>query len=489
MFSVLLRRPLCVGEVLVRPTEDKVRMFGTAGIRGVTNLDITPQLALGIGIVYGDWIAARSGGRPAAAVAHDTRYGATVLARAAASGLAAAGVDVHFYGCVSTGVFSLNLVRNGYQGGIMITGSHMPPDRIGIICLLGDGAYAPYEVTDELEEAYRRLAQRKRHVRPQEIGRIDEAFHPYEVYVSDIVKQIDTRLVREKKYRLLVDPANGTACEIFTELYQWFGCEVEPIHFDPSPVPDRPSEPRASAVGEARKQVVARKCDLGICFDVDADRILFITADGQALSEDTVGAIFAREELRKQDICVTPVNSSGLIEQVCRDIGAKLEYCEVGQPATAKAIKELGAAYAYEESGKYYFPRSYLWCDAMFAGAKMLEIMARRGESLAQIAAAFAPYFQVKQSVMVDDSRKQAIMAASTRLLAQRLTDGRVRDVTVDGFKRVYDDSAWLLVRPSGTEPLIRVYSDAPSAERAQALAEAGVALVRESSANPSDSR
>jgi phosphomannomutase/phosphoglucomutase len=456
------------------------RMFGTAGIRGVINHEITPQLALGIGIAYGDWIAARGGDKLSAAVAHDTRYGADMLARAAASGLSSAGLAVQFYGCVSTGVFSLNLVRGGQRGGVLVTGSHMPPDRTGIICLLDDGAYAPVEITDDIEARYHALATRTRRVRPEDVGHIDEAFHPYEAYVADVVKQVDARRMRERKLKIVVDPANGTASYIAKELYEWFGCEVEMMNFDPSPVPGRASEPRANTVGEARKRVVEVGADAGICFDVDADRVLFITHEGEPVSEDTVGAIFAREELRKGDVCVTPVNSSGLIELACRDAGARLEYCEVGQPPTAKAIKALGAAFAYEESGKYYFPRHYLWADGPFVGVKMLELMTRRERRLAEIVADFPRFHQVKHTVHVEDARKEAAVKAAEELLSTRLTDGRARDITVDGFKRVYGDNSWLLIRKSGTEPLIRVYSDAPTAERAQELVKAGTELLQE---------
>ena len=105
------------------------RMFGTAGIRGVTNVEITAQLALEIGLAYGDFLCESREKKCEVGIGHDTRYGAEVLARAAAAGLAAAGCDVHFYGCVGTGVFSLNVRECNHDGGLLITGSHMPPDR------------------------------------------------------------------------------------------------------------------------------------------------------------------------------------------------------------------------------------------------------------------------------------------------------------------------------------------------------------------------
>jgi len=456
------------------------RLFGTAGARGVTNIEITPDLALRIATVYADWWAEKKGKTPELAVGHDTRWGAELLARTVASGFAAAGANVTFFGCVSTGVFSMNTSKTGLDGGILITGSHMPPDRIGIIPMLGDGAYCPVEITDDLEARLRDFATRRRKVTPDKIGRIEESFHPYELYVSEMVQMLDARLIKSKKYHVLCDPANGTASYVAKELFQWFGCEVEMIHYDPKAVPDRPSECRASTCRIAIDRTAELRCDLGMCTDVDADRVLMIDTAGIPLSEDLVGAIFARESLRRGDTCVVPINSSGLIEVVCADIGAKLEYCAVGQPEIVKAIKAHRAAYSYEESGKYFFALQQLWCDGLYSGAKMLEIMAHRGKSLAELAATFPKFHQVKRKVDVADDRKVGAVADCVKLLKTRLTDGRVRDVEVDGFKRMYDDHSWLLVRASGTEPIVRVYSDAPTKERAEQLATEGEALLRE---------
>ena len=456
------------------------RLFGTAGARGVTNSEITPDLALRIATVYAHWWWDQKGSRPALSVGHDTRYGAEILARAVATGFAAAGAHVQFYGCVSTGIFSMNTCKTGLDGGILVTGSHMPPDRIGIIPMLGDGAYCPVEITDDLEDRLRTYDQRKRVVAPADIGRIDEAFHAFELYVSETVQMVDARLIKSKGYRVLVDPANGTASYIAKELFQWFGCEVEMLHYDPKPVPDRPSECRAATCRIAIERTAELKLDLGMCCDVDADRVLMIDSRGIPQSEDLIGAIFAMETLRSGDTCVVPINSSGLIEVVCSRIGAKLEYCAVGQPEIVKAIKARRAAYSYEESGKYFFALQQLWCDGLFSGAKMLEIMARRGKSLAELAADFPKFHQVKKKIAVPDSRKVEAVERTIALLATRLLEGRVRDVMIDGFKRMYDDHSWLLVRASGTEPVVRVFSDSPDAGKAEALAAEGEKLLRE---------
>jgi phosphomannomutase/phosphoglucomutase len=444
----------------------------------VTNIGVTPELAVRLGRAYGDWVQLHARKSGTLAVGHDTRWGAEMLARAAACGVASAGLSCHFYGCVSTGVLSLNVSRAPHDGGILVTGSHMPPDRIGLLLQMGDGGIAPFSVTDQVERILE--SEDFREVEPPRIGLLEEAFHPYELYISETMKALDAYFIRSKKFRVLVDPANGAASYIAKDFFLWLGCDVELINYDPSPTPARASEPRAHTVTEAIREIQRGRFDLGACFDVDADRVLFIDGDGIPLSEDTVGAVFARRELRKDDVCVVPINSSGLIEQVCREVGARLEYCEVGQPPAVQAIKELGAVYSYEESGKYYFPRHFLWPDGLYSAGRMLELMARTGKSAAQLAAEFPRYHQVKRNVSVEEEKKLPTLGAAIRQLGQRLREGRVRDVTVDGFKRIYEDNAWLLLRKSGTEPLIRVYTDAPTRERAEQLARDGEALLKE---------
>jgi len=454
------------------------RLFGTAGIRGVTNTGITAELALRVARAYGDWIQRHVRKNGAVAVGHDTRWGAEMLARAAASGFASTGLHVQFYGCVSTGVLSLNVARTKMDGALLVTGSHLPPDRIGLLLIQGDGSIAPFSVTDAVEEILN--SDDYREVPAIEIGRLEEAFYPYELYISECMQALDARLCRSKNFKVLADPANGAASYVAMEFFQWLGCAVELINYDPAPVPGRPSEPRAGVVGEAIEAVRKNKCDLGVCFDVDADRSLFIDADGIPVSEDTMGAVFAKSELREGDVCVVPINYSGLIEQVCRERGARLEYCAVGQPPTLEAVKRLGAVYSYEESGKYYFARNFLWSDGLFTAGRLLELLARTGRTLAELASDFPRFHQVKRNVPVEEDRKEQAMTRAAQRLQKSLTEGRTRDVSVDGFKRVYDDHSWLLFRQSGTEPLIRVYSDAPSKERAEELAERGERLLRE---------
>jgi phosphomannomutase/phosphoglucomutase len=452
------------------------RLFGTAGIRGGTNVDITPRLCLDIAQAFGTWIRRRRQSAGRVGVAHDTRFGARPFAQAAIAGISAAGHEAIDYGVLASGPFSVNLVQSSADGGVMVTGSHMPYDRIGILLFGPDGSCAPFDVTDEIERLHREGDLLR--VKPEEIGAIHQGSSPGEVYIGEALRHVDRKAIAARRLRVLIDPANGSASTLAREAFERAGCEVVSINASFQPIPNRPSEPRAHTVEEARSIAKVLKLDMGLCLDVDADRSLFVTARGEALSEDAVGAIFAHSELKTDDVCVVPVNSSGLIEYVAQRVGARLEYCRIGQPETIKAVKDLKAAYSYEESGKYYFARNFLWADGIFSGLKMAEILARERRSLPEIADALPAFHQVKDALAIAEERKEPVFRGAVQRLRDGAVEPGVRDVEIDGFKRVFKDHAWLLVRPSGTEPLIRVFSDGSSVARAQELVKAGLAAV-----------
>jgi phosphomannomutase/phosphoglucomutase len=455
------------------------KLFGTAGVRGITNIDITPELVLKLASAYAMYLKKIQGSkRLKLAVGHDTRYGAQMLAQAAAAGIQSAGADVVLYRNITTGGISVNMLHANLNGGVLITGSHMGPDRIAFIALLADGAYAPVEVTDQIENLYANLPGRIELAKANQVGQMVQDLTHHKVYIKEILSRIDVKGIASKGFKILVDPANGAAGPVIKRFFRALGCWLKVINGTARPIPARLAEPRAQTVGKATKAVTRYNCDLGICLDTDADRVLFIDEQGIPISEDTVGALFVDKLLNKDDVCVTPINSSGLIEQVCRQKGVKLEYCRIGQPPTVQAIKRFGARFAYEESGKYYFCTHYRFADGIFAGGKLLQILASTGLKLSQLVQRLPKFYQIKSVIDVTEDQKEELMEKIEGLWQTNLLEERERDLTLDGLKRIYKDCSWLLIRKSGTEPLIRVYSDAPSLDRARELVTRGRELV-----------
>ncbi len=466
------------------------KLFGTSGIRGHTNRDITPELALGISSAYGRLL----GPGKRVCVARDTRFGSHMLEMAVVAGFMSQGVDVLDCGCVPTPVLASYLFSGGGDGGFMVTGSHLPPDMVGLIPLMGDGAYMPDDVAVDVERMFFSGQHERERPSPPRSSYLyaDDAVS---LYKKKVLSLVDVEAIKNAGLRVAVDPANGTATGLLSSLLRDVGCEVVEINGEMSGESNRPPEPRDSTLSDLKRAVVENGCDFGAGLDVDGDRVVFVDEKGRGVSEDVAGIIFADRVFGsaassgasggERGVFVTPVNSSGIVEWFAGERGVELHYCRVGQPATVGAIKKYGAWFSYEESGKYYFARHVTWCDGMLATLKMAEILAREKKSLSEVVRRYPSFYQVKKTVPVDDEKKTVVMdGVRKRLDGAALVDvGGVKRpalVDVDGLKLVFADHSWLLIRASGTEPVIRVYSDSPSPDRSALLVEKGLEIVED---------
>jgi phosphomannomutase/phosphoglucomutase len=418
--------------------------FGTSGIRGLIDKEIDELFAARIGWAMGKYL-----GRGKALVGYDPRPGAEKITQAVVSGLTRAGIKVKNLGIIGTPELTWYQVKGGYDLGVSVTGSHLPWEMIGIIPTLKDGQGIGGEASQKISKIYQNFnltnspARAVKNVR----GKISHA-----AYLKAILAAVDAPTIKRRGYRILFDPANGSAIEVGRQLFGQLG-KLIMVNDRLGQKPPRPPEPRRGTLAATAKLVVKNHCDLGIATDVDADRVVFIDETGTILAEDLAAVILAEGKT-----AVTPVNSSGIFKSDCAKKGIKLFDCPVGPPAIIAAIKKHRADFAYEESGKYFFCRHWLWADGLLAGAKMLEALVRSGKSLSQIRQSYPEYFQIKLAIACPWEKMPA------------------RWIGV-GEKKQFGDS-FLFIRASGTEPLIRVFSDSPQKPTALALASQGKTIV-----------
>jgi len=307
-----------------------------------------------------------------------------------------------------------------------------------------------------------------------------------------IDRKLIAKLARRDNFRVVADPGNGTASGIMPSLIEKCGIEVIRLHDHHSGDPERAPEPRKHTLAKTVSSLLEHNASLAAATDLDADRVLFVDETGEVVSEDVMGAVFGKwifEKCRKtakdDPVCVTPVNSSGLIDYLAKQYGVDMEYCRIGQPDTERvlSVHEDRAVYAYEESGKYYFAMHVHWCDGILATLFLLQIMSERQKTLRELTEEFPRFYQAKAQFRCPDTVKEKVYEDVIRRFhnSPSLLEGRVKDITIDGLKRLFDDDSWLLLRPSGTEPLFRLYSDAMTQERADGLLESARALVEES--------
>lgn len=417
--------------------------FGTSGIRGVIGKEIDEKFSYKIGLALGKYIKT---GR--ALVAYDPRPGAKDISQAVVSGLSQAGIKVTDAAIMPTPELTWYQVNGGYDLGVCVTGSHLPWNMIGIIPTSADGAGIYGKTGEKITSFFNSISVEDNRAKWK--GRTLPLSHMD--YLQALLKTADVNLIKRRKFKILFDPVNGSAIEVGKKLFSQLGTVVM-INDQLGQKPLRASEPRQWTLKETVKLVVKNHCDFGIATDVDADRVVFIDETGACLSEDLTAVI-----LTEGKIAVTPVNSSGLFKKEMGKIGVKVIECSVGPPEIISAIKKYRADFAYEESGKYFFCRDWRWADGLLAGVKMLGAMARRGQKLSQIRQSYPVYHQVK--LAVDCPWKKM-----------------PKKFIGDGVKLNFGDS-WLFIRASGTEPLIRIFSDSPDKRRALQLAQQGKKIV-----------
>jgi len=443
------------------------RLFGTNGVRGVVNKDMNVQLAMDLGKAIGTFM----GGR--VAIGNDSRTSATMIKSAVSSGVMCAGAEVLDLGLVPTPVVQHYVKNNGLAGGIMITASHNPPEFNGIKCVDADGTEMPRSKEEEIERLYFTKSFTSKDWRG--VGTLRRATGAIHDYLASVKRLVDADAIRGAGLTVVLDCANGAGSVSTPQLLDDLNVRAISLNCNPQGTfPGHPSEPVEAHLKDLIAMVKDTGADLGVAHDGDADRTIFVDDKGRYMYGDKSLAIVAEAMVRKNGggTVVTPVSSSMAVEDVVRRAGGEIVYTRVGAPVVARKMIEVGAVFGGEENGGLIFPRHQYCRDGAMTVAKMLEIVTADGP-LSKLVDRIPLYSQDKRKMSCPDDRKEKVLAALVKYYADQRVD------TTDGVKICYDDG-WTLVRPSGTEPLFRVYSEARSAEDACRRSDACEKVLRD---------
>ncbi|MEW6070140.1 MAG: hypothetical protein AB1485_05935, partial [Candidatus Thermoplasmatota archaeon] len=218
-----------------------MKLFGTSGVRGLTNIEITPQFALDLGCAYACYL----NNRGKVAVAHDNRYGALAIQQAFIAGLLSNGIDVEDCNIAPTPTLACYVANSNLDGGAIITGSHLSYNRIGIIFFQSNGACLSSMMEEDFEKKYNEKAWEKKRIEPELIGKLTQTSVAPFVHREIVLSALDSKSqakIAAKKFRVLVDACNGTACQFFAGVLRDLGCEVIEINSELSPIPLRAPE-------------------------------------------------------------------------------------------------------------------------------------------------------------------------------------------------------------------------------------------------------
>jgi len=438
------------------------KLFGTNGIRGVVNEELTPEMAVKVGSAIGTFFKNQN-----LLVGHDARTSGPIFASAVMAGLNAAGCTVFFAGIASTPTLQFAVKNHGFDGGVIVTASHNPPEYNGIKVIWSDGIEVSHEQETEIESIYfegkARLAGWDKLGATRELSGIDEE------YVEAIKKHVNIAKIAEKHYHVVVDAANSVGGLTAPRLLRDLGCKVTSINANiDGTFPGRLPEPRPENLKGLAFTVKALGADLGVAFDGDADRSIFVGENGEVYWGDKTFAVIEKHFLKKNPKAkiVTPVSSSTLIKDVADAYDGEIVWTKVGSVTVSQTMKKLGVKLGGEENGGVFYGPHQAVRDGAMTTALILNIMAETGEKLSELIAEQPQYFIEKGKVACPEDKKKKLL----KKLVEQVEGLNVS--TIDGVKIWFEDKSAILVRPSGTEPIYRLYAEAKNQKRAVELVE-----------------
>ena len=444
------------------------KLFGSSGVRGLVNVDLTPTLACKVGLAVATYAKAKK-----VVVAKDTRVSGHMLEDALVSALLSSGTNVLLAGVVPTPTLAYVTQTVGADAGFMLTASHNPPQYNGIKVFRGDSLSYIDEDQDAVEKIVEqgtfRLADWRSLGKTMPIDAV-------QVYMDMVLKAVSLR----RKWHVVVDPGCGATHKVAPDMLKAMGCKVTSLNAQPDGhFPARKSEPTAESLRDLTNVVKALGADAGIAFDGDGDRVAFIDEKGDFVNFDRSLAGYGAYVLKKSKggTLVTNVEASMCIETMAHAQGGKVIRTKVGDIYISEAIKKSGAVFGGEPCGAWVHPKLHYCPDGPLSAALMLKALEEENKTLSQFISEVPEYITRRENIPCKNENKyKAVTKIGDALKAafSTFTDFS----TVDGV-RLALKNGWLLVRASGTEPLIRLTVEGESSGVANDITEKATAIIK----------
>jgi phosphomannomutase/phosphoglucomutase len=443
------------------------RLFGTNGIRGVVNQEMHGAFALDIGLAWGSYLR-ETRSRPHVALGTDTRISNDLLKHAVTSGFLSTGCDIIDNGILPTPTLQYAVKNHHYDSGVMITASHNPPQFNGIKGIAPDGTEFPKQ-TEELIEQY--YFSKKFTVVPwNQVGRYNQINTAIKEHMAGILKRIKAEKIRNQKHHVVLDCGNGAGCYIAPDMLHQLNCTTTLINcISDGLFTGRPSEPIEKNLSTILKIMASEKATFGVALDGDADRAIFIDSTGKYLMGDIsltiIGRYYAQHSNKK--MFITPVTTSTMFEDVITNNGGIVKYTKVGSPIVAREMIQKQAVFGGEENGGLIFPELQYCRDALMTIAKMLEVLTIEEQPLYELIKSLPKYEMIKSKITCPNKEKNSVMQ---KILGNIKNIKEIQKVnTIDGIK-IYSEDGWVLLRPSGTEPIFRIYAEGKNIKNAEKM-------------------
>jgi phosphoglucosamine mutase len=446
----------------------KSRLFGSSGVRGLVNVDLTPTLAAKLGLAVVKLSKAKE-----TLVARDTRVSGPMLENSLVSGFLAAGANVTCLGVVPTPMLAYLVKKCSTNVGVMITASHNPSQYNGLKFFDSYGvAYnenSQNEIEKIIENEEFELADWRK------IGEavlVDKS----QSYIEKIKEAIQLRT----KLHVIVDPGCGATYSLAPVILKNVGCKVTAINAQPDGFfPARSSEPNVESLKPLARIVKEMGVDAGLAYDGDGDRVAFIDENGCFVDFDRVLAAYSAYVVKENGggAVVTNVEASMCVEKMVEAHGGKVIRTKVGDVYISEAIKRNNAVFGGEPCGAWVHPQFHYCPDGIYSSAILLKAMEDEDKSLSEFISETPQYPTIRENIACGNEVKCRVMENVTEYLENAFPEFKELS-NVDGVRLVLK-KGWILVRASGTEPLLRLTVEGESLNAAREIIGKGLSIVR----------
>ena len=446
-----------------------------SGLRGVVGENLTGAVAADYGRAFASYLRSKSAenSKLSVCLGRDSRPSGQSLAEAVISGITAAGINVIDLGIVTTPTVGIMVKHLDSCGGVVITASHNPAPYNGIKLLLDNGMAPPPEVAEQIKICFeiRDFFSNDR-LKPGKIADNNEADG---VHITKVLRIIDPKAIAERHFTVVLDSVNGAGGRIGLKLLNAIGCKVIPMNNEPTGLFAHPPEPTAENLTTLCDAVKKSGADVGFAQDPDADRLAVVDETGTYIGEEYTLALAAKFIFsQKTGSAATNLSTSRMIDDIARAAGGQVIRTPVGEANVAQACIENNCVIGGEGNGGVIDLRVGPIRDSLVAMGLILELLAETGESVSGLVGEIPRYDMMKQKFPADGRQTKRILEAAKKLFK----DAKIN--TSDGYRFDFAD-AWLHIRPSNTEPIVRVIAEAKDGQTARKYIDAVLNLQKQS--------
>lgn len=436
-----------------------IKLFGTNGIRFILDVDFDLDFVSKISQILGVFFK-----KGPILVGYDGRNTSKLLSNVVSNNLNKMSINVDLSHLIPTPALQYVVKTSNYNGGVMITASHNPPEYSGLKVISCDGVEIDRHNEKVIEELYYDHASKPIwNLNSDSLlnGKLSEQTSVKNHYVDGILNHVDVELIKSMNFKIVVDYGNGVQMFTAPNLLKKLGCTVYEINNSlDGNFPGRGPEPIPDKLSELKQVVLKKQADLGIAYDGDGDRSIFCDSGGNFYNGDIIGSILTNFLMSKYDsklnykpIIVTPISSSKLIDDISEKYSAKVIRTKVGSVDVSRTIISNNAIIGFEENGGFIYSPHQSVRDGGITSALMLSMLSHTKKSLLTISSSYPILYQFKTKINFDKNKLNNILNELLKLEHENIEK-------IDGLKLWFNSNTWVLIRSSGTEPVIRIFAE-----------------------------